>query len=136
MTKQQIMDKVALHLITQGKPARASYGTGDYGCVYRGDDGAMCAVGCLIEDAAYTTGLEMNTVHSSQEVKYALVVSGVLDDTTDANTIDFLDELQQAHDQNSEDYPDEWLRSCMVHLLGMCVNHKLTVPDCITDYYR
>ncbi len=44
MTKQEIFDKVATHLLTQNEKALNSVG----GCVYRTDKGLKCAVGCLI----------------------------------------------------------------------------------------
>jgi len=51
---QQIFDKVALHLITQGCPAFGEEGE----CAYRGTNGTSCAVGCLIPDQAYDIHME------------------------------------------------------------------------------
>lgn len=53
MTKQEVFDKVATHLLTQKK---RSYDNG--ACVYRAKDGSMCAAGCLIPDEEYTPDLE------------------------------------------------------------------------------
>lgn len=49
LSSQEIFDKVATHLLTQGK--RALLPSGD--CAYRGQDGSKCAIGCLIPDDLY-----------------------------------------------------------------------------------
>lgn len=61
MTLQQIFDKVTKHLLTQNKISE------DYfGCVYRGDNGLKCAVGCLIPDHLYHDSIENKTVDSPE----------------------------------------------------------------------
>lgn len=57
MTLQEIFDTVVAHLRKQGKAA-IRVGPGGPGCAYRGDDGTMCAVGCLIKDEFYHEKLE------------------------------------------------------------------------------
>jgi hypothetical protein len=53
MTKQQLFDTVATHLLTQRRRStRKSF------CAYRGRDGLRCAIGCLIPDERYTPNLE------------------------------------------------------------------------------
>jgi hypothetical protein len=49
MTKQQLFDKVATHLLTQNRKAT----DGKEACLYRGPGGTMCAVGCLMTNAQY-----------------------------------------------------------------------------------
>jgi hypothetical protein len=60
MNKQEIFDKVATHLITQGVQAKiiTDHGTGHTSCVYRGPNGTMCAAGCLIPDDEYKPEFE------------------------------------------------------------------------------
>lgn len=53
MNDQEIFNRVYKHLLTQN--ARAMY---DDICVYRTGSGVSCAVGCLIQDAAYTRTIE------------------------------------------------------------------------------
>ena len=55
MNKQEIFDKVASHLITQGVQAKiiTDQLLGHTSCVYRGPNGTMCAAGCLIPDEEY-----------------------------------------------------------------------------------
>lgn len=75
MTLQEIFDKVAEHLRTQGK--RAYNGSK---CVYRlpqeGGITLTCAVGCLIDDKHYSLKLENKSV-GYLTVQDALIASGV-----------------------------------------------------------
>lgn len=57
MNPQEIFDKVATHLIAQGKQS-LDYDGRARGCAYRGDDGTMCAAGCLIPDDEYAPEFE------------------------------------------------------------------------------
>ena len=52
-TLQGIFDRVSVHLLRQGKRSHSGII-----CLYRGDDGCMCAIGCLIPDAVYDTAME------------------------------------------------------------------------------
>ena len=58
MNQQEIFDKVATHLIAQGKQSLGYWRQTEWsqpalGCAYRGDGGTMCAAGCLIPDDEY-----------------------------------------------------------------------------------
>ena len=53
MNDQEVFSKVVRHLFTQGGQARR-----DQLCVYRGEDGTSCAVGCLIADDIYQPSME------------------------------------------------------------------------------
>ena len=46
---QELFDKIATHLLTQGARSENSLGK----CLYRGEFGRKCAVGCLISDEEY-----------------------------------------------------------------------------------
>lgn len=50
MTKQEMFDKVAEHLLKQGGPA---WDDKDGACKYRAPNGRKCAAGCLIPDNMY-----------------------------------------------------------------------------------
>jgi hypothetical protein len=58
MNQQEIFNKVATHLITQGVQATSVMGSGYPSCAYRGDNGTMCAAGCLIPDEEYKSWFE------------------------------------------------------------------------------
>jgi len=92
LTKQEMFDKVAVHLLTQGK--RSTQGTS---CAYRGDGGLKCAIGCLIPDERYSRDLEGEAA-STWPVREA---AGF-----DISLSEFATALQQMHDDCA---PDEWL---------------------------
>lgn len=54
MTKQEIFDKVARHLLTQKQKSVSSGNS----CRYRGPKDTKCAIGCLIPDDKWTPKLE------------------------------------------------------------------------------
>ena len=66
ITKQQLFDKVATHLLTQKCRSMGTYPEGasiantnlTSGCLYRGTDNTQCAFGCLIPDELYQPSME------------------------------------------------------------------------------
>lgn len=106
MTRQEIFDKVARHLLTQGQRAETEGGD----CVYRAEDGTKCAVGCLIPDELYDPefeGLLISHIFGDQAgslperaQEKGRQLSRLLGDH-----FPLLKELQEVHD---EDEPDEW----------------------------
>ena len=95
---QQAYEKIRAHLIAQGRPASEKTPVSvDSACFYRHLEGGVvlkCAVGCLIDDDVYDTGLEDNSVGADNVIE-ALKQSGL--DLTDRG-IDFLSDAQMAHD--------------------------------------
>jgi hypothetical protein len=129
MTNQEIFDKVARHLLTQG--ARSMGPNGTVQCLYRGSDGLKCAVGCLIPDELYWAGLEQHPP-CSDSILEVLQEAGVLPptgphgktawfrDVTD--TLGLLDDLQELHDQND---PEGWAK-CLHELAeSLDLNHTV-----------
>tara|TARA_B110000908_G_C9828683_1_gene260374 strand:+ start:44 stop:403 length:360 start_codon:yes stop_codon:yes gene_type:complete len=102
MTNKQIYTKVSKHLLKQGKRSEDGTGVAGNNCVYRSSDGLMCAVGCLIPDDQYYSGLE------GQDVNKGMVLDtlrGVIGTRwyTKACKIDLLEKLQFIHDQVAVD---------------------------------
>jgi hypothetical protein len=91
MTIQEIFDKVTTHLLTQGKQSKVE---DEPLCLYRGPDGAMCAVGCLIKDEFYDKSLEQN-LSTDRIIHDALEKSGI--EVTEGLE-KFLRTLQKMHD--------------------------------------
>ena len=60
MTEQEIFEKVVRHLSGQGCKSKHQ----DFGHAYRGDNGLMCAVGCLLTDKEYCPSFEQRSVSS------------------------------------------------------------------------
>lgn len=109
MTLQEIFNKVVLHLRKQN--SRSTISTQPEteiavpkewpDCAYRGDNGKMCAVGCLISDEAYDPAFEGYAAHNINVTKM-LEKSGI---EVTREVEDMLYDLQQVHD-NAE--PEDW----------------------------
>jgi hypothetical protein len=108
LTDQQIFDKVAKHLLDQGRASsvtdEALGGKRRTKCLYRGPGGLRCAVGALFPDNVYTPGLEGLAANSAR-MATALRAGGI-EFTLD--TADFLRQLQDAHDDYLTVSMDEW----------------------------
>lgn len=92
MNRQEVYDRVKKHLLTQNRKSMNE--SGDI-CVYRGPDNLRCAIGALISDEAYHTGLEGMIAHE-RSVENALNASGIMVETTEDR--DLLSDLQSIHD--------------------------------------
>ena len=92
-TAEEIFDYVEAHLRNQGQRSRAKTGIIRGLCRYRGPEGLMCAVGCLLADDEYDSGMEYNNI-------YTLVSDGILPDIPCRLRphIKMLAELQDLHD--------------------------------------
>jgi hypothetical protein len=104
MTPQEIFDRVATHLFTQGKQAVDGVnGPGGGYCQYRASDGSRCAVGALLPDALYNEDMEGQNVGGLYqaypevrayfgEANYGLLISlqGVHDHPDNWETEDYL----------------------------------------------
>ena len=95
MNKQEVFDKIVNHMLTQNAKALDVKGI----CMYRGEEGRMCAVGCLITDEAYSPDIEKNAA-DTEEVLQALRNSGIDIAPWSPSNADsrFLNEIQQIHD--------------------------------------
>lgn len=103
MNLQQIFDKAASHLLKQGE--KSFIGDSDHECAYRGNNGLMCAVGCLVDDAHYDLSMEGAAVEDSEEVREALEKSGI-DFHSNAPVLRLLSNLQWIHDvEDVDDWP-------------------------------
>jgi|TARA_R110002153_G_scaffold52173_1_gene146318 hypothetical protein len=104
MNLQQIFDKTANHLLKQGMQSVLE---DNDTCAYRGQDGAMCAVGCLINDDVYSWNLEGTAIDDCPRVQKALRNSGIEFDT-DGQVMRLLIMLQGIHDTKEE---SDWATS-------------------------
>lgn len=86
MDAQEIFNKVATHLFTQGSPSLTLNG-----CAYRGDGGNKCAAGPLIPDKIYRSGMEgLNVEDLARDWKPLRELWG--------NNVDLIQDLQFLHD--------------------------------------
>ena len=102
MNTQQAFDIMVQHLRQQGRPSRYDA----TGCRYRGPDGTKCAVGALIPDSLYRSGMEGLTIKSL--VIEDRDVYGELCNLLDSIDLQLLEEMQTIHDHHT---PANWERS-------------------------
>lgn len=90
MDNKEVFYKVKAHLIqAKGRSAEGS------SCKYRGPDGGMCAVGCLIPDELYDPTMEgLNYVGIPEKFP-------MIKDFFDGVSVDLISELQSIHDETS-----------------------------------
>ena len=95
MNNREIFDHVKAHLLNQGKPSFRS-NVNSYECAYRGDNGLMCAIGCLIKDEFYNVDFEGKTIYQDDEI--IKVVESSIGRKLEKSDINLLWELQRIHD--------------------------------------
>lgn len=109
LTEQEIFDKVASHLLKQGRQS-----VGGSQCLYRGPDDLKCAVGALIDDKWYDPDVEGCGVWSASVRKSEHTVKGKMlrdmllnsgVDVDNERVMDLLENLQLIHDECD---PEEW----------------------------
>jgi hypothetical protein len=114
MTAQEIFDRVWTHFVVEGNPrSMNNYGA----CVYRGLNGARCAVGVLIPDAEYRDdfeGFNAGALIRGDDCPPSLVPM--------REHADLLDALQIAHDGACNGDVDPRLRI-------VANEHSLTIPE-------
>ena len=115
MNRQEVFDKVYVHLLTQNVASLNE----DKSCAYRGLKGRMCAVGCLITDDAYSFEIEGYPVDNIGVVE-ALEKSGILVESVSDEW--FLRDLQIIHDIK---LPVKWETA----LKEFAQREQLTVPQ-------
>ena len=111
MNEQEAFDKVARHLLKQGKKAIIHEGTENEMCQYRTSEGLMCAVGCLILDEDYDVKIEGNAVAFVRDEVPCL---GEL-------PLHLLEILQSVHD---DEQPTDWHSS----LVKVAMDYDLMMP--------
>jgi hypothetical protein len=126
LTKQEIFNKVYTHLVKQG--GRSTNFKDELGrevCAYRGADGSMCAVGCLIPEKFYSKSLEGSTVNSFT-VTRVLQRAGVMDEFCRQST--FLYDLQVAHDTCYLNNKEDFVTEIKSRLSRIADTYKLIIP--------
>jgi hypothetical protein len=111
MNKQEVFNKVRDHMLKQNE--RSTNDTGH--CAYRGDNGMMCAAGCLIPDELYNDKMDIDGGVSWGSVclRYPKVESTI---STDPNVHSLISHLQGTHDSVSvERWPEALKNVALEH---------------------
>jgi hypothetical protein len=115
-TKQSVFDTVARGILAQGGPALSENDLPS--CVYRGAKGIKCGIGMLIPDSEYTDNME------GQDVINALGFSFALTNLAENVSINFLEQLQVAHDDAGSSTIG-WLDNWKEPMRNIAVSHDL-----------
>lgn len=107
--QQQVYNKIATHLVTQGVQANAGGAIGD-SCLYRSPAGLKCAIGCLISDENYHPNMENRDVEA---------IAAWYPDAIPDVDIDFLNEMQSVHDSNCNWYYKGQMKLSLANVAGM-----------------
>lgn len=110
-TRQELFNLAYLGLAAQGW--KRSY-TEEDGCVYRGPDGAKCAIGHCIPDYKYRKYFESNTVNDERVLLAARIAP---EDEI------FAGNLQAAHDKSISGY------TMKANLEGVAMQYGLEIPN-------
>ena len=108
MTRQEIFETVAKHLLKQGRQSKITSTSQSQwaGCMYRGPDGTSCAVGCLIPDDKYNPNME------EKNVQFIIAMNYGLDKTIfNEKNLDILMQLQWVHDTKANWQSKETLKA-------------------------
>lgn len=111
MNRQETFDKIVTHLLMQGKPATKTQESGSVSCVYRGDEGTMCAIGCLIPDEKYSPQLEGRSIGRFTNDELSIIGF----DPSDDEMFSLLRDCQRVHDYSKSPYYtfNEWILTKM-----------------------
>lgn len=99
---QKLFDRAVGGVLEQGTSSIKFSQYGGHICMYRGDNGAKCAIGHLIPDSKYDEKMENNCIEKLIERNWFPYKYGV-------KYINQLAELQQLHDFNAKRYDTEKL---------------------------
>lgn len=105
MTKQQLFDKVAKHLLTQKVASKSDDGLGRP--VFFAKDGKMCALGCLMDKKIFREKIEEYDYPHENDMCPAEVLENFEECLPEGATEngEMLERLTYIHDGYS---PDEW----------------------------
>lgn len=98
MTNQETFDKVAAHLLTQGRKSTDKHGN----CLYRSPEGLACPVGCLFPDDEYSSKMEGRVIDEVVAEDYPESLAGL--------SVRLLKDLQKVHDLHK---PPQWREQLM-----------------------
>ncbi len=127
MTKQQIFDTVATHLLKQKKVAKNKGGC----CAYRGKNGTKCAAGCLIPNELYAREFEGRAIFAIFDETYDSMYSRSVQEKGSAlrklwgtKNRALISSLQAVHDGSDV---DGW----PMRLKTIARDFKLKLPKCL-----
>lgn len=123
MNAQEIFDKVAVHLITQGHQSKSEIGE----CEYRSESGDRCAIGCLISNELYQTSMEgkvvSNLINQYAMPNYFTTHAALLNDLQEIHDSDYAWPTQMINQEQSVRY-----NLLIPMLTSLAIEYNLTLP--------
>lgn len=121
MTNQKMFDKVWQWFVVEKNPQSVKEDTPDE-CLYRGPNGAKCAVGCVMPDSAYSTKIEGLSVARLKVDSPAKTLAW-------ASKLPFISSaLQNIHDAWRPDEQGDFTPYMEKELTKLAERHELRVP--------
>ena len=117
--QQEAFDTIIAHLRKQKRQALNEIGL----CSYKTDTGAMCAVGCLIQDIELTTG--ENNAGISDLLTTNLKAQALFKEVS----LSFLEDVQSLHDGANYYGPDGFTLEGEKYIARIARNHHLNPPE-------
>lgn len=126
LSRQQIFDKAAKHLLKQDCRASRNEHSSEFACFYRGPNGTKCAVGALIPDRFYHESMEEKSAAAllAGFPDFRHYLGAGLDVSKEHSKANLLTCLQEIHDCYP---PDSWREK--LRYLAFQVKLKATVLD-------
>lgn len=115
--KQDIVEFVAMHMATQGRPAEK-----EGACMYRDDEGGSCAIGCMLDERT-ARALRSKTIEN--------VLSDIHPSLNgwDKEDVDFLTQVQEAHDEAASLSSRKFIQNFSKMLSDVCFVFDLRYPE-------
>ena len=136
ITAQEAFNKVVNHLLSMKQRSVTSNKLGE-SCKYRGHNGSMCAIGCLINDEFYNEYFDIRGFGADNiEIRDALIASGngIRDKNIDQDL--FYKQLQCIHDRNNSWYFHKNLglnERGLRKLINFANTYNLKIPNELTQ---
>jgi hypothetical protein len=109
--KQDLFDRIVTHCFNQGFQSVDDTGS----CMYRGEEGRSCAVGCLIPDEMYDPSIERK-IYDMFNVSDNSYREAIYEYLGGEEHVKFLRLMQLAHDNTENWATEETLRKAFAHV--------------------
>lgn len=114
---QLAFDTIVAFMKVQGRPSMDRYS-----CRFRGQDNTKCAVGVLIPDFVYSPMMEDRIDNTNRLVAETYNLDR-----------DFLEALQNAHDDYDDDFDPSWLSCFLRRAKDVAEEYELDPSSCLTS---
>jgi hypothetical protein len=126
VSKQAVADFIVARMKEQRRGSAKFYDEEGYRdevemCLYRGPEGAKCAVGHLIPDRQYRKGMDADSGLPVEQLMLEYFPAY----SEDTDKLYFLKHLQMAHDGAASEFDDEFVDEFIRRVTSVYHNHKL-----------